>query len=275
MIDDPDNLAELLADLVTAGGEVVMDYRDQLLRGDDLAVHKKSSHADLVTNADLASEQVMLDLLERHRPEDAIISEERGLVGSDSEFTWVLDPLDGTANFTRGSENFGVIAGLLQGTTPVAGAMFLPTIDALYVAVAGCGAHRNGVVITRDGPPPLGDAMIDHSLLHFADAAMSEDQRRTLNAVLAAARGVRCDHSVRYMADTVDGVLDGFVYHSLGLWDIVGTTAILSEVGVTVTDLAGAPLDLSPQRWKRGRLYPAVGAASPLHGSLIEVLANR
>lgn len=259
----------ILNDLVTVGSDVVMGYRGQLLE-----TSEKAAHGGLVTSADLASEKAMLALLAERRPTDGVISEERGLVPGSGDLTWVLDPLDGTANFARGSENFGVIAGLLQGDTPVAGAMMLPAVGVHYVAYRGAGFTRNGHSPERPPTPALRDAIVDHSLLHLAEEEARRRQHDTLDAVLAAARGVRCDHSVRYIADTIDGILDGFVYHTLGLWDIVGTSVILGEAGVLVSDLDGAPLDLSPSSWKPGRLYPTVGAAPGLHGELIQALAT-
>lgn len=270
MAADDDDIAALLDQLVSVGSDVVMGYRGELLES-----HEKAPNGGLVTAADLASERAMLDVLRTARPDDAVISEESGFEPGTTGYTWVLDPLDGTANFARGSENFGVIAGLLYDDTPVAGAMALPAIDLRYQAQRGAGFTRNGERPgTRPVRPvrPLRHATIDHSLLSFADSAAAQHQDRTLAAVLKTARGVRCDHSVRYIADTIDGVLDGFVYHSLGLWDIVGTSVILAEAEIVVTDLNGDPLNLSPRAWRADRLYPAIGAAAGLHQELLAAI---
>lgn len=269
------DLSELLVELVSVGAEVVMSYREQLLAGGDVGLMSKTAtRGDLVTDADLASEQAMLDLLSQRRPDDGVISEEHGFRPGTSDLTWVLDPLDGTANFARRSENFGVIAGLVRGSRSIAGAMCLPTIDVMYAAVEGSGATRNGEAITRAASQQLANATLDHSLLHFADAERRREQSDTLHALLGAARGMRCDHSLRYLADTIDGVLDGFVYHSLGLWDIAGSSAILREVGVTVSDLAGQPLDLAAGRWSPGRLYPTIGATPALHAEIVAAIKS-
>lgn len=263
----PAELKALLTDLVTTGAEIVMAHRGRFVE-----THQKYERSGLVTSADLASEQAMLDLLAERRPADGFISEERGYQAGSTDLTWVLDPLDGTVNFARGSENFGVIAGVLVGDIPVAGAMMLPAINALYLAADGLGAARNDVIIEPASPRSLADATLDHSLLHFDDPQRRAVQTRTLEALLATARAVRCDHSLRYLADAADGVLNGFVYHSLGLWDIVGPSVILKEAGLTVTDLAGDPLDLSPSVWKPGRLYSVLGAPPPLHGEIVDTL---
>lgn len=265
--DIGDDIDRLLAELVSVGSGVVMSYRGKLLDS-----QRKPPHGGLVTAADLASERAMLAVLAAQRPNDAVISEESGFRPGTTGLTWVLDPLDGTANFARGSENFGVIAGLLEDDTAIAGAMTLPAIELRYQARRGAGLTRNG---ERPEPRPeraLPDATIDHSLLYYADQATAQRQGATLAAVLAAAGAVRCDHSVRYLADTVDGVLDGFVYHSLGLWDIVGPSVILGEAGVAVTDLDGNPHDFSPGSWSPDRFYPAVGAGSHLHDQLVAAI---
>lgn len=86
-------------------------------------------------------------------------------------------------------------------------------------------------------------------------------------------RGVRSNHSLRYLAHVTEGVYDAFVYHSLGLWDLVGPSVILAEAGVRLTGLDGAPLDLTPRQANCSTIYQAIGANPALHTRLVQVLA--
>lgn len=260
---------DTVRDLLTIGADVVMSWR-----GRAIEVERKGSAGDLVTAVDHASEDAMLALLGERFPDDSIISEERGLIAGSSARTWIIDPLDGTVNFAAGSPNFGVIVGLVHGTTPVAGGMVLPAIDRLYLAERGGGATRNGEPVTGSTVTELDHAVVDHSML-WRDDAYNARERQTLDALLPAVRAIRCDHSVRYLADTVEGVLDGFVYHSLGMWDIAGPSVILHEAGVTTSDGLGAPLDMDPGNWQPGRRYLTIGANPALHRTMIDCLNGR
>ena len=107
----------LTEDLLRASGPVLTG-----LRGSDLGARRKRSQSDLVTAADVASELVMLGLLERRVPEDGILSEECGVLPGSSGDVWVIDPLDGTTNYASGLDEFGVIVGLTRNGAPIAAA---------------------------------------------------------------------------------------------------------------------------------------------------------
>lgn len=239
-------------------------------RADDRVVQRKTSHVDLVTDADHAAEAHLLDRLSRMTPEDSVISEESGLTQGRSERTWVLDPLDGTTNYVAGLDDFGVIIGVLEGAQAVAGGMFLPALDLLYLAELGGGATRNGEPVCASTTIDLADAFLDHSLAFLP--GMVEEQRRTLDLLLPVVRAIRCNHSLRYIANVVDGTYDGFVYHSSWLWDLVGPSVILHEAGAAVTDLEGKQLPLEPTTEAASRIYGVVAANQYLHAQLIRVI---
>lgn len=239
-------------------------------RADDRVVEQKTSHVDLVTDADRAAEAHLLDRLSRIAPEDSVISEESGLTQGRSDRTWVLDPLDGTTNYVAGLDDFGVIVGVLEGSQAVAGGMFLPALDLLYLAERGGGATRNNEPVCASTTTDLADAFLDHSLAFLP--GMVEEQRRTLDLLLPVVRAIRCNHSLRYIANVVDGTYDGFVYHSSWLWDLVGPSVILREAGAAVTDLRGQQLPLEPTTEAASRIYGVVAANQHLHGQLIRVI---
>lgn len=133
-------------------------------RADGRVVEQKTSHVDLVTDADRAAEAHLLDLLAEIAPEDSVISEESGRAQGRSDRTWVLDPLDGTTNYAAGLDDFGVIVGVLEGSQAVAGGMFLPALDLLYLAELGGGATRNHEPVRASTTTDLSDAFLDHSL---------------------------------------------------------------------------------------------------------------
>lgn len=239
-------------------------------RADDRVVQQKMSHVDLVTDADRAAEAHLLDRLTAIAPEDSVISEESGLTQGRSDRTWVLDPLDGTTNYIAGLDDFGVIVGVLEGSQAVAGGMFLPAPDLLYLAERGGGATRNNEPVRASTTTHLADAFLDHSLAFLP--GIVEEQHRTLDLLLPVVRAIRCNHSLRYIANVVDGTYDGFVYHSLWFWDLVGPSVILHEAGAAVTDLRGQQLALDPTAEAVSRIYGVLAANQHLHGPLAQVI---
>lgn len=257
---------DLMAELLAGAGRVLTEHR-----ATERTIERKSSHWNLVSDADRAAEQHLLERLGRLAPDDAVLSEESGFHPGRSDRTWVLDPLDGTTNFVTGLDDFGVIVGLTDHGRPVAGGMYLPVHDLLYLAETGGGVTRNGSPVHASATGRLEDAFLDHSLAYLPGVV--EAQRRTLDLLLPAVRAIRCNHSLRYIANVVDGTYDAFVYHSLSLWDIVGPSVLLAEAGAIVTGLDGRPLDLTPTAGAASRLHAAVAANPVLHAQLTGLLA--
>jgi myo-inositol-1(or 4)-monophosphatase len=261
-----DREREITELLLRTGGDVLMASRE---RGLDVSTKRSSS--DIVTAVDVSSEQAMLRALETHAPHDGVLCEESGFRAPESgDDVWALDPLDGTVNYVTGLNEFGVIVGLTRRGSPIVGGMYLPVTDDLYFAERGYGALHNGVRISVSGTERVEDAVFDHSLSDLE--AVLEPQELTLQALVRRARGVRCIHSLTYLARVAEGTYDGFVYHSLGLWDICGPSVILEEAGAKVVDLSGAPLDLSPGPWATNRVYAAAAANPVLLEQLLSVI---
>jgi myo-inositol-1(or 4)-monophosphatase len=261
-----DREREITELLLRAGGDVLMSYR-----GRALDVTTKRSSSDLVTAADVSSEQAMLRALETEAPDDGVLCEESGFRPAKSgDDVWVLDPLDGTVNYVTGINDFGVIVGLTRRGAPIVGGMYLPVTDDLYLAARGNGAVHNGAPISASTTERVEDAVFDHSLSNLGPVLAA--QELTLRALVRRARGVRCIHSLTYLARVAEGIYDGFVYHSFGLWDICGPSVILEEAGARVVDISGNPLDFSPGPGAADRIYAAAAANPVLLERLLSVI---
>jgi myo-inositol-1(or 4)-monophosphatase len=115
----------------------------ELLRGVQATVRELGSkgHQDsVVTDADLESERRIIQIIQRHFPLHGIVGEEGGNLGQETEYMWVVDPLDGTSNFAAGLPLFGVSICVLKDRVPVVGGTYLPALDELFVATRGHGA---------------------------------------------------------------------------------------------------------------------------------------
>lgn len=130
---------KILIKAAHAGGEVLKKYFGQTLE-----LVEKSTVVDFQTKADLESEKAILLILKNKFPNYNILSEEDGETRNNSDYTFVIDPLDGTNNFVLGFPHFAVSIGLLYKNEAVAGVVYQPLIDQTYTAIKGGGAHLNG-----------------------------------------------------------------------------------------------------------------------------------
>jgi myo-inositol-1(or 4)-monophosphatase len=167
---DVDALAAVATEAVQAGGAVLAD------RFGDRVDADYDEH-DVKAAADVASEERVLDVLRAERPDDHVYAEESGDHAGASGISWIVDPLDGTNNFTVGLSTFATAAVATDTDGPLAGAVYQPVTDDLYVARRDAGTTVNGdQVATSDGDTvPLGRATVPVVIGHDVkgDAALS------------------------------------------------------------------------------------------------------
>jgi myo-inositol-1(or 4)-monophosphatase len=216
---------------------------------------------DWVSDVDTSSEAAVRDALARAAPGIAFFGEESG--GERAALGWLVDPLDGTANFLHGFPAVGVSVALVEEGEPVVGVVHAPLLGDTYVATRGAGATRNGhalavsarephEAIPATGFPFRRKDRIEPYLAVFAEAfGVVEDLRRAGAASLD-------------LAWTAAGVFDGFFELALGPWDVAAGALLVREAGGVVTDWSG-----DPARWlTTGNIL----AAPPrVHERLLEV----
>ncbi len=210
-----------------------------------LTIQSKAGAADMFSEADLRAEESVRAALLAHAPSYGFLGEEGGLQpGSDPANVWIVDPLDGTANFLTGSPLFAVNIALARGGLPIAGVTFVPRLNELFWAEEGEGAWLNDEPIRISSRATLGEAVLgvgipfatkpDHSQFHV------EMQRLTERVT-----GIR-----RVGAGAIDmawvacGRYDAYWEQSVSAWDMAAGAVIVREAGGLVTGTLGEPLDL-------------------------------
>ena len=230
-----------------------------------------------VTDADLATERALREILSAERPDDAVIGEEYGASAlTATGRRWVIDPIDGTKNFVRGVPVWGTLIGLLAddpdtpgGTAFRVGVVSAPALARRWWASAGAGSWTR---FAGPGGDPAPRRSRVSAVADEADASLSFSEpsewiaagRRTQFDALAQ----RC-WRVRGYGDfwsyllVAEGAVDIAAEPELNLWDIAALVAIVTEAGGTVTDLAGHPTgpDTTSLIATNGRLHPGVVAA--------------
>ncbi|TPE45524.1 inositol monophosphatase family protein [Pontibacter mangrovi] len=197
---------------------------------DSSKVEKKGFN-DLVSYVDKEAEQKLVEGLRKLLPEAGFIAEE----GTDStkgeRFNWVVDPLDGTTNFTHGLPAYCVSVGLLDGDEVVLGTVYDPNRDECFWAYKGGGAYCNDTPIHVSGAPALKDSLIATGFPYY-DFGLTQQYLQVLGAFMSRSHGVRRMGSAAIdLAYVACGRFEGFFEYNLKPWDVAGGAILVQEAG--------------------------------------------
>ncbi|MGL4512572.1 MAG: inositol monophosphatase family protein [Lacipirellulaceae bacterium] len=264
-IDPPPfaELAELAKLAARVGGATLLHWRGRF------AFHEKGP-ADLVTDADLASQQAVRGVLLGARPDDVFVGEEDETTlppaAHPGRVVWVVDPLDGTTNYVHGFPAFATsIAATIDGLA-VAGAIFDPLRDELYWAVRGGGAWLGTTPLRVSDAKSLSEAVVAVSLP--AHVARTSPDLADFVELSTRARGVRRTGSAALnLAYVAAGRLDAHGAQEIRPWDGAAGTLLVEEAGGVVTARRGGPYDL----WKADYL---TASTAELHAELLSLGAE-
>lgn len=205
------------------------------------AVTKKGD-INLVTEADLASEELIVERIKSYYPKHSILAEEGGdvlKIEGANTWKWIIDPLDGTTNYAHGYPCFCVTLALEHGEEIVIGVTYDPTRNELFSAEKGRGATLNGKPIRVSSTQKLSEALIVTGFPY--DFKQRENFARHLTEFMLSSRGVRRDGSAAIdMAYVACGRFDGFWEEGLNPWDVAAGKLMIEEAGGTVTYYDGS-----------------------------------
>jgi len=203
--------------------------------GGDLKISKKGD-INLVTEADLASEALIMERIRSYYPKHSILAEESGeaVVAGDSAWKWIIDPLDGTTNYSHGYPCWCVTLALEHDGEVVVGVTFDPTRDELFSAERGRGASLNNKPIRVSKTEELSEALIVTGFPY--DFKHRSNFERHLTEFLLHSRAVRRDGSAAIdMAYVACGRFDGFWEEGLNPWDMAAGLLLIEEAGGQVS----------------------------------------
>ena len=208
-------------------GQIQLSY----FRGNNLNIDTKTNIYDVVTRADKESEAFLVKEIEKVFPTHFILGEESGMHEGTSDYRWVLDPLDGTNNYSQGLPIFTVSIGLQYKEETILGVVYAPYFDELYTAIKGKGAFFNGKVIQVSDKSDLNCSVLGTGFPYDKDVN-PDNNAANLAAILPHIRGVRRMGSAAYdLCCVAAGWLDGYWELSLCLWDMCAGALIVEEAG--------------------------------------------
>ena len=198
----------------------------------------KTSHHDLVTEADRTAERIILERIGKAYPEHGILSEESPPQRIEAPYRWVIDPLDGTTNYAHGIPFFGVSIALEERGEVLVGVIYDPLRDELYTAIRGEGAERNEKPLSVSRISDLKQSLLATGFP--LRSRLKERNLQILRAFLPRAQSVRRFGSAALcLAYVACGKLEGYWDLSLHRWDMAAGYLLVQEAGGACTDLRG------------------------------------
>jgi myo-inositol-1(or 4)-monophosphatase len=222
-------------------------------------------YRDLVTETDIAAEETILALVQERYPDHAVLSEESAGGEIGQGYTWVIDPLDGTSNYTHRVPIFSVSIAVLEHGEPLIGVVYDPMREHLFVAERGLGATLNEEPLHVSSVSELQGAVVG------LDWARGEEARREVLANLGRV-APRC-HTIRIMGSATLGLsyvaagwLSGYFHLALYPWDAAAAVLLTTEAGGRCTTFKGEPYRVASPR--------CVATNDRIHQELLDALCE-
>ena len=215
----------------------------------------QKGYRDFVTDVDLAAQDLIVTQIREHFPTHQIVAEEGETAvplwqnGKNPVYTWIIDPIDGTSNYSRGWANFAVSIALAVDGVPELGVVYDPMHEALYTAVSGEGSFCNGEPLQCSHVSEMADA-----ILAFDSSREFEPRQQTLSLLNILAHEVRTIRAIGSAALALcwiaNGRLDAYFNFNMKVWDVAAAGLILTEAGGKVSGENGRSWRLNePDTW--------------------------
>ena len=217
---------------------------------------------DLVTEVDVANEKIILDIIKKNFPDHTIIGEESG-ESTGTEYTWFVDPVDGTTNYSVQNPFFDISIGVAKDNEPVIACVYAPMIDELFFAQKGKGAFMNGKRIRVSNESDIGK-----SLLVYCHGSEDKEIQRLVK-IFAKLKPISRDFN-RMRAGALElsfvaaGRIGAYISNGLQPWDVAAGSLLVREAGGQVTDFQGNRWDLSKR--------DIIASNDKIHNKLVTIL---
>jgi len=234
-----DGAARLRDTLTKAAREAGRIIREGF--GGKYGIEVKSGNHNLVTEVDRAAERAIMDIVLAEFPDAGFLAEETGIHAEGAEYTWIIDPIDGTLNFTQRIPLCCTSIAVSRGGELLAGVIYNPMMEEFFFAEKGSGATLNGQQISVSEKADFARACLVTGFPYHWPHEEHEHPLKTFERVVMKGLPVRRLGSAALdLAWTACGRFDGFWEYNLSPWDVAAGYLIVREAGGRVTDFTGA-----------------------------------
>jgi len=253
-------LAVHIDPIIKDAAKIVLSYYQRITN-----YHEKET-GGLVTQADLESEKFLSTALSELVPGSGVFGEESGENDGTNDYTWVIDPLDGTTNFVHGLPYFCISVALTYKGKPQIGVVYNPLTEEYFSAIRGQGAYLNGKKIEMSRTSKVENSLIMIGLPYSRQERFKQMMRIVENISLKVYAFRHFGAAALDQAYLAAGRLDGVVLNELGWWDVAAGILLIEEAGGMVTDFEQNPID------KRYKSFIAAG--KELYPQLLELIKS-
>ncbi len=234
-MDNIENFLTVSKEAAVIGGMVLKEHFRKIIKSD---IEEKGLK-DFVTYVDKTSEERIRGFILKNFPDHAFLGEEEGKIGNvQSEYLWVVDPLDGTKNYINGFEIFAVSVALMKNEEIVVGSIYMPMLDKLYWASKNGGSFLNGERITVSKRTK--DTAVIATGFPFRFQEEVDMYLRAFREMMLTFSAVRRPGAAAVdLALTAEGVFDGFFEMNLSIWDIAAGFLLIKEADGIATNFEG------------------------------------
>ncbi len=244
-------------------GKVALSYFNK-----EHIYHHKGHLSNFATEADLASEKIIYDLVRKNFPDHNFLSEEMGLVDKHGEYTWVVDPIDGTVVFSRGLPLWGIAISVFKNNEPIIGVINFPVFKELYYGQKNKGAFLNKAKLSVNKEDNLEKSLV---ALEYSYPDYRPKQKFPFEVFLRHFPGLVSNFlsTVLDLAAVASGKIEGLVEETPRIWDISAGVLMIEEAGGKVTDWEGKKI-----KWeiRLDKKYNIIASNGVLHEKLVRNL---
>lgn len=263
-MDNIEKFLEVAKEAAYEAGEIQLSYI-----GKTKEIERKSNINDLVTDADKKCEEKVISIIKTYLPDHDILAEETGCHNeNNSDYLWIIDPIDGTTNFAHNFPHFAVSIGLVEKGEIVLGVVYDACKNELFWATKGGGAYLNSEQIQVSNTPELQQSLLATGFPPKRSVEFMERSFDTFKKFMFRAQAIR-----RPGAASLDicyaacGRLDGFWEMKLSPWDVTAGVCIAREAGATVTNFESEDFDIY--------IKSIIVSNGLIHSSMRDIIENR
>ena len=240
------------------------DTQLKLFRSKELEIATKQNDFDVVTAADKESERIIVTNIKKYYPDHSVLTEESGFsLSGNGDWVWVIDPLDGTTNYSCGLPWFNVSIGIKHQGETVAGVVYAPRLGEMFTATRGGGAALNGHPIKPSLTPVLSKAVVSTGF-PYDKATNPDNNLDNVQRIMPIVRGLRRMGSAALdICYVAAGFLDAYWEMNLNEWDVCAAMLIAHEAGATA------------QRFRPDRNWSILAANRHLAPQLLSIIGNK
>ena len=263
-------MKDLLISALKESGAVLLNYFEKPVKA-----IQKESQSSIVTEADIESEKLIIATIRSGYPGHNILSEECGFIDNRSEYTWIIDPLDGTSNFAAGIPWFGVLITLFRENIPVMAGAYLPVQNDLYFAEKGRGAFKNGKLLPKPDYKELSDSLFVFCVDYTEDEDLMNKGLETYKSIVKLSRNIRSTNSLVDFIFVAEGKFGGVLNLFTKVWDISGLGLIISESGGIMKNIKGNDIHFIINKQLAEENFPVVAGNKKIVEQILSINSLR